>query len=170
MTERGVLAIDPNWLKPVTLRIAGECPGEARSHVRIRSHEVIIDEPPERWGSDQGPAPTELQIAALIGVTNVILRRLARRDGVAIHALTVTAEAELDRRGVWLSEPVASPWLSIRLILALATDANDARLAVWREDLARFSPIHVTLRAAGVPIDETWLRSEPEPSAAGSVR
>lgn len=159
MTTRGVLAVDPAWLEPVTLRIEGDCPGEARSHVRIRSHEVVIDEPPERRGTDQGPAPTELQIAALIGVTNVILRRLARRDGVLIRYLKVEAEAELDRRGVWLHEPVALPWRSIRLSLAIDTEADDERLAVWREDLARFSPIHVTLRAAGVPIEEHWTRA-----------
>lgn len=159
MATRGVLAVDPAWLEPVTLRIEGDCPGEARSDVRIRGHEVVIDEPPERRGTDQGPAPTELQIAALIGVANVILRRLARRDGVALRHLKVQAEAELDRRGVWLHEPVALPWRSIRLALTLDTDADDERLAVWREDLARFSPVHVTLRAAGVPIAEHWTRT-----------
>ncbi|WP_342358972.1 OsmC family protein [Terrarubrum flagellatum] len=156
MAERGVLEVDPEWLKPVTLRISGNCPGEARSHVKIRSHEVVIDEPPERRGTDQGPAPTELQIAALIGVTNVILKRLARRDGFTIDDLVVDAEADLDRRGVWLREEVARPWIEIRLRISLATNADDERVTIWRDDLARFSPIHATLRAAGTPIIEDW--------------
>ncbi len=153
------LAVPPEWLGPVTLRLEGDCPGYARSHVRVRNHVVTIDEPPERDGTDQGPAPTELMIAALIGVCNVILRRLARRDGIAVHHLKVAAAAELDRRGVWLAEPVEIPWRRIHLTLTIATDADDERLAVWRQDLARFSPIHATLRAAGTEISEDWIRA-----------
>lgn len=153
------LAVPPEWLGPVTLRLEGDCPGHARSHVRVRDHVVTIDEPPERDGTDQGPAPTELMIAALIGVCNVILRRIARRDGIALHHLHVAAAAELDRRGVWLSAPVAVPWRRIHLTLTIATDADDALMALWRADLGRFSPIHATLRAAGTEISEDWVRA-----------
>ncbi len=153
------LAVPPEWLGPVTLRLEGDCPGYARSHVRVRNHVVTIDEPPERDGTDEGPAPTEMMIAALIGVCNVILRRIARRDGIALHHLAVAAAAELDRRGVWLAEPVAVPWRHIHLTLTIATDADDDRLASWRADLGRFSPIHATLRAAGTLITEDWIRA-----------
>ena len=153
------LAVPPEWLEPVTLRLEGDCPGYARSDVRVRGHVVTIDEPPERDGTDAGPAPTELMIAALIGVCNVILRRIARRDGIALHHLNVTAAAELDRRGVWLAEPVDIPWRQIHLTLTIATDADDDRLALWRADLGRFSPIHATLRAAGTLITEDWIRA-----------
>ncbi len=153
------LAVPPEWLEPVTLRLEGDCPGYARSDVRVRGHVVTIDEPPERDGTDRGPAPTELMIAALIGVCNVILRRIARRDGIALHHLNVAAAAELDRRGVWLAEPVDVPWRRIHLTLTIATDADDDRLALWRADLGRFSPIHATLRAAGTLITEDWIRA-----------
>lgn len=153
------LAVPPEWLEPVTLRLEGDCPGYARSDVRVRGHVVTIDEPPERDGTDAGPAPTELMIAALIGVCNVILRRIARRDGIALHHLNITAAAELDRRGVWLAEPVDVPWQQIHLTLTIATDADDDRLALWRADLGRFSPIHATLRAAGTLITEDWIRA-----------
>lgn len=153
------LPVPPEWLGPVTLRLEGDCPGYARSHVRVRHHVVTIDEPPERDGTDEGPAPTEMMIAALIGVCNVILRRIARRDGIALHHLKVAAAAELDRRGVWLAEPVAVPWRRIHLTLTIATDADDGRLTVWRDDLARFSPIHATLRAAGTEITQDWIRA-----------
>ncbi len=153
------LAVPPEWLEPVTLRLEGDCPGYARSDVRVRGHVVTIDEPPERDGTDRGPAPTELMIAALIGVCNVILRRIARRDGIALHHLNVAAAAELDRRGVWLAEPVDVPWRRIHLTLTITTDADDDRLVLWRADLGRFSPIHATLRAAGTLITEDWIRA-----------
>jgi len=155
----GPLVDDPALLTPVTLRIGGDCPGYAHSLVRVRGHAVAIDEPAERGGTDLGPAPTEALVAALVGVCNVILRRIARRDGVAIRALHVEAEAVLDRRGVWLAEAIGNPWQVIRLRLAIDTDADDARLALWSDDLARFSPIHALFAAAGTPIETAWART-----------
>lgn len=156
--ERGKLNVDAALLTPVTLRIAGDCPGYAHSAVRVRGHAVTIDEPPERDGTDLGPAPTELFVAALIGVTNVIVRRLARRDGIAVHALSVSAAATLDRRGVWLDTPVTKPWPDIRLDISIATDAEDARIVLWLEDLDAFSPLHTLLREAGTPVRMEWCR------------
>jgi uncharacterized OsmC-like protein len=159
MAKRGRLPVDPDWLRPVTLRLAATCSGEARSDVRVRDHCVTIDEPPERLGTDRGPAPTEMQIATLIGATQVILQRLARRDNCKIRRLDITAEADLDRRGVWLTEPLACPWIEIRLRIAIDTSAEDALLSIWRDDLRRFSPIHAVLLSAGAPIAETWIRT-----------
>ncbi|MFN8722076.1 MAG: OsmC family protein [Rhodospirillales bacterium] len=155
----GPLVDDPALLEPVTLRIAGDCPGYALSRVRVRGHVVAIDEPPERGGTDEGPAPTETLVAALVGVSNVILRRIARRDGIAIRTLSVAAEAVLDRRGVWLAEAVGNPWREVRLVLTIDTDADDARLAVWTGELMRFSPVHALLTAAGTPVTMRWERA-----------
>lgn len=159
MTSRGHLDIRPDWLLPVTLRATGVCTGAAHSVTRIRSHAVTIDEPAERGGTDRGPAPTEMMIAALVGVTHVILHRLARRDGVAIDSVAVAVEAVLDRRGVWLAEPIAVPWIEIRSVIRIATSADDARLAIWAEDVPRFSPLHATLRSAGTRLTATWERA-----------
>lgn len=155
---RGTVDIDPALVTPVTMRFAADCPGYALSKVAVRGHVVTIDEPAERGGTDQGPTPTETFVSSLVGVTNVILRRLAKRDAIAIHGLSVAAEAELDRRGVWLVEPVTVPWRAIRLELTITTDADDARLALWEEDLQAFSPIHALLRAGGTPVTIVWRR------------
>ncbi|MBL8702995.1 MAG: OsmC family protein [Alphaproteobacteria bacterium] len=159
MAERGKLDIRTDWLEPVTLRLTGKCEGYALSRIRVRSHVVTIDEPPERGGTDLGPAPTETMVAALIGATNVILHRLARRDAATIDALDVAVDAVLDRRGVWLAEAIAVPWPEIRSRVRIATPADDSRLAIWAEDLPRYSPLHATLRAAGTRLTEIWERT-----------
>lgn len=163
MTSRGHLDVRADWLLPATLRADGICTGAAHSVMRIRSHTVTIDEPGERGGTDQGPAPTELMVAALVGVTHVILQRLARRDGVTIDSLSVAVEAVLDRRGVWLAEPIAVPWIEVRSTIRIASPADDTRLAIWAEDLPRFSPLHATLRGAGTRLTAIWERASPSP-------
>jgi putative redox protein len=158
MATRGTLDVDPAWLGPVTLRFSADCPAYALSRVSVRDHVVVIDEPPERGGGDEGPAPTETFVAAVVGVTNVILRRLARRDGIAIRSLRIAVEADLDRRGVWLREALPVPWLAVRLALTIDTDADDERLALWEADLQAFSPLHALLRAGGTPVSLAWQR------------
>lgn len=152
------LNVPADWLQPVTLRLSGQCPGYARSHVQVRGHSVTIDEPPERGGGDQGPAPTELMLAALVGVSNVILRRLARRDGVAVHSVAIDLAADMDRRGVWLAEPVGNPWRRIVTTLQVASEASEIQWLGWQRDLPLFSPLHATLRAAGTVMVEEWRR------------
>lgn len=159
MATRGEFSVDASLLAPVTLRLSGECPTYARSHVMCRGHEIILDEPPERDGTDMGAAPTETFAAALIGVTNVIVRRLARRDGIAIHTLSVSVAATLDRRGVWLAEAVENPWEQVFQTIRISTDASDEQLALWQEDLPRFSPLHSLLTAAGTLLDIEWVRA-----------
>ncbi|WP_293859913.1 OsmC family protein [uncultured Alsobacter sp.] len=156
---RGTVDIDPALVTPVTMQFAAECPGYALSRVTVRDHVVTIDEPAERGGTNEGPTPTETFVSSLVGVTNVILRRIAKRDGIAIRSLSVTAEAELDRRGVWLVEPVTVPWRAIAMALTIDTDADEAQLAVWEEDLQAFSPIHALLRAGGTPVTLAWRRA-----------
>lgn len=63
-----------------------------------------------------------------------------------------------DGRGVWLAEPIAVPWIEIRSTIRIASPADDARLAIWAEDLPRFSPLHATLRGAGTRLATTWER------------
>ncbi|MFD2261409.1 OsmC family protein [Lacibacterium aquatile] len=158
MATRGTLKIDPVFLGPVALKLAGDCPTYARSHVMCRGHEIILDEPPERDGTDQGAAPTETFVAALIGVTNIILRRLGRRDGLAIHHVEVTADATLDRRGVWLAQALPNAWPEVRQTVRIRTDASDEQLALWQEDLPRFSPLHSLLLTAGTKLEIDWIR------------
>lgn len=153
------LNVPVDWLQPVTLRVTGQCPGYARSHVQVRGHSVTIDEPPERGGDDQGPAPTEMMLAALVGVSNVILRRLAKRDGVAVHTVEVTLAAELDRRGVWLSEAIGNPWRRIVTTLTVSCDATDAQWLDWQRDLPLFSPLHAALIAGGTEMVQDWRRA-----------
>ena len=45
-------------------------------------------------------------MAALVGCTNVITHKIAKKNGVQLKSMQVRLEADLDRRGVLLSEEV----------------------------------------------------------------
>src|SRR5438876_6692178 len=99
----------------VPMKLQGACPTHTRTHVKGGSHGIVIDEPKLRGGTDMAPTPLETMIGSLIGCTNVILHKIAVREGVAIESLKVEAEATLDRRGVMLQEEIPVPFPTIRL-------------------------------------------------------
>jgi putative redox protein len=139
------------------MRLHGTCPTHARTHVVARSHEIVIDEPRDRGGTDMAPTPLESMIAALIGCTNVILHKIAAHNGIEIDVISVGAEATLDRRGVTLQEEIPIPFPEIKLTITLSTSADDARLAKLKTDLGRFCAVSKILRQSGTNIEETWL-------------
>jgi len=138
------------------MRLQGACPTHARTHVKAGNHELVIDEPKTRGGTDMAPTPLETMIGSLIGCINVILNKIAEREGVAIDSLKVDAEAMLDRRGATLREEVAVPFPTIQLAIAFATDADEAKIAKLKSDLGRFCPVSKILRQSGSKIEEVW--------------
>ena len=140
----------------VTIDLEGHCESHTLTRVRIRQHEITIDEPATGGGTDLAPTPLSTLLGSLIGCTNVILHKIAKRDGVPIEDMDVTVQAVLDRRGTTLQEEVAVPFPDIALGISFATTASPEQVARLRADLGRFCPVSKILRQAGTRIEETW--------------
>jgi putative redox protein len=145
----------------VTQRIHGDCPTHARTEISVRDVKTIIDEPKEREGGNMGPTPTETLVAALIGCTNVIGHKCARKHGVEFKAMSIDAESTLDRRGTQLIEEIEVPFPKIRLVINVTTDASEAEIEKVKTDLNRYCPISKVIRNAGTEIEETWNVQRP---------
>ena len=139
-----------------TMRMSAEAISHARTDVSVRDLASIVDEPPERHGTNKGLTPTETLMSSLLGCTNVITSRIAERDGVAIEDMTISLKATFDRRGASLQEEIDTPFPEITMTIALKTDATAAQMETIKTDLGRFCPIAKVIRAAGTPIHETW--------------
>jgi uncharacterized OsmC-like protein len=143
------------------MKLAGECASHARTDVAVRDVRVTIDEPVERGGTNAGLSPTETLMASLIGCTNVIAHKVARRNGVRLEAMSVRLEVEFDRRGVTLQEEVEVPFPSATLHIDITTDADDASIETLKRELAMFCPVSKVLRHAGTEIREVWTVARP---------
>ena len=140
----------------VTQKLEGRCTSHSRTDVRVRDRSVVIDEPAERGGTNQGLTPTETMMASLIGCTNVITHKVAAKNNVKIESMNVRVEAQFDRRGVMLQEEIEVPFPSATLYIDLETDADDAALERVKRELAMFCPVSKVLRAAGMELKEVW--------------
>jgi putative redox protein len=140
----------------VTQKLSGTCPTHSRTDVVTRDVEAVIDEPVERDGTNLGLTPTETLVSALMGCTNVIFNKCARKHGVNVKAMSVDAAAEFDRRGTTLAEEIEVPFEKITLTINLTTDASDEDVEKAKSDLQKFCPIAKVIRNAGTPVEEIW--------------
>jgi uncharacterized OsmC-like protein len=138
---------------PIT--VEADCPSHARTDARARQHTIVIDEPPQRGGTDVAATPLETLLAAFLGCTNVIFNMIAERRGVRIGRLKLKVTADFDTRGVF-EHPVERPFPRIRLEAEVEADASEATIDDLRKELAQRCPVSVILRRAGSIVDERW--------------
>ena len=147
------LSIGPDIVK---MKLSATCPSHARADIVVGDHEIITDEPEARGGSNLGAAPVQTFMASLIGCTNVITNKCAHDLGIEINSMQIEMEAEIDRRGMMLTEPVAIPFPAINLDIDVETNATDAQWDQVIDYLHKYCPIAVALRAGGTLITENW--------------
>ena len=140
----------------VKMKLSATCPSHARADILVGDHEIITDEPEARGGSNLGAAPVQTFMASLIGCTNVITDKCAHDLGIEISSMQIEMEAEIDRRGMMLTEFVAVPFPAIKLNIDVKTNATDAQWDQVIDYLHKFCPIAVALRAGGTLITENW--------------
>lgn len=145
----------------VKMLLTGASVGHARTDVQVRDVTVTIDEPADRGGTNLGPTPTEALAASLLGCTNVIARRAAKKSGMAIHDLQMKLEMSFDRRGASLAEEIEVPFPDMHLFVSLTTDASASQVEQLKADVRRFCPIACMLRASGTVLQEEWKVQAP---------
>lgn len=145
----------------VTMKMQGACTTHARTDVTADNLTVVVDEPEERGGSGKGLSPTQTMLAALLGCTNRIAHKCADANGVEIIDMSVDLEAQFDRRGANLDKEIDVPFPTIKLMIDVTTNADEAAIEKVRADLNRFCPISKVIRQSGTNITETWTITRP---------
>ena len=70
-----------------------------RSEAKIRQFSLTVDEPPALGGSDAGPNPVELVLAALATCQEITYRAYATALGIPLDSVSVKLDGVLDLRG-----------------------------------------------------------------------
>jgi putative redox protein len=70
-----------------------------RHTVKIRGHELTVDEPSDSGGDDTGPEPLELLAASLASCTAVTMEMYAQRKGWDVRGVEVCCDYTPAERG-----------------------------------------------------------------------
>mgnify|MGYP000851400836 CR=1 FL=1 len=94
---------------------------------KCRNHEVIIDQPEERGGHDEGMRPTELMLCALGGCLTGLALGRAEMERFQLDDFYVEIEGDRDTRGEKGSKKVRSGFQEIRVIMHMKTNESPER-------------------------------------------
>lgn len=108
----------------VSTRVVSTSAGGYATHVTIRGHEITVDEPESDGGTDLGPAPTELLLAALASCYTMALRWAAERRGVHLEHIEVAATGTYEHLRFGAIRLAVSADLPPGEAAALLNDAN----------------------------------------------
>ncbi len=145
--------------------IRSKLSGVAESHsltlLKVRDLVDVSDEPLERGGTNEGMAPTELFLGALIACSNVVSHKIAKQNDIRLEALEISLDAGFNRLGVTLQEEIDLPFPDIKLRIEATTDASAEQMEILKRDLPRFCPIAKMIERAGTRIDTEWVIKRP---------
>lgn len=124
-----------------------------RSEAKIRQFSLTIDEPPALGGSDAGPNPVELVLAALATCQEITYRAYATALGIPLDSVSVKLDGILDLRGFFAVDERVRPGFSgVQGIVTLKSSATQEELAKLKEVVDAHCPVLDILRAP-VPVE-----------------
>ena len=124
-----------------------------RSEAKIRQFSLTVDEPPNLGGSDAGPNPVELVLAALATCQEITYRAYATALGIPLDSVSVKLDGVLDLRGFFaVDERVRSGFTGVQGTVTLRSSASREELVKLKEVVDAHCPVLDILRAP-VPVE-----------------
>ena len=113
-----------------------------QSRVAMRDHEMIVDEPEALGGTDTGPNPVELVLAALGTCQEITYRAYATALGIPLDTVSVTLDGDIDLRGfLGVDESVRPGYQGIKGTVRITSSADEATLQKLRDAVNAHCPV-----------------------------
>ncbi len=143
--------------KPIwKFRLSGQAESSTKSKVTSRDVSMIIDEPIERGGTNEGPMPVEMVFAGLIGCTHVISNKLAKANNVEVVDMDIEVVTTMDSHGTRLIKPIDVPFIDAVLHIKTTMKGEEADIETIIHKLKEHCAVSKMLRQSGTKVTENW--------------
>ncbi|MEA1883860.1 MAG: OsmC family protein [Thermotogota bacterium] len=133
----------------VKFSVHAERENPTKVKVNASKFTMIVDEPANLGGTDDGANPVEYVLAALAGCLNVVGNMVAKEMGFEIKALSFDVEGELNPAGfMGKDKNVRSGYQEIIVKANVESDADEETLNKWLEVVESRCPVSDNLANA----------------------
>ncbi len=130
---------------------------KTKSHARSRDVDMIIDEPIERGGTNEGPMPVEMVFAGLAGCTHVISNKLAAANDVVIEDMEIDIVTTMDSHGTRLIKPIDIPFPKVVINITAEMAGHPENITEIVANLSKHCAVAMMLRQSGSEVVENWV-------------
>ena len=134
---------------------------EFRTKAHIREFTLDVDEPPLIGGTDTGPTPVELVLAALGTCQEIVYATYARVLGIPLDGVEVVAEGRVDLRGFFGVADVPAGFQDVTFTVDISSPADPEDIARLVEAVNVHCPVLDILTQPVSVRGEAWLNGQP---------
>ena len=144
--------------KPIwTFRTLAHQETKTKSYARSRDVDMIIDEPIERGGTNEGPMPVEMVFAGLAGCTHVISNKLATANDVVIDDMEIDIVTTMDSHGTRLIKPIDVPFPKVVINITASMTGHPENISEIVTKLKSHCAVSMMLHQSGSEVIENWV-------------
>lgn len=136
-------------MSDLTISVRGTSESAARTRVRVRDFDLVVDEPPDLGGDNLGANPVEYILTGLAGCLNVVGHLVAGEMDIELRSLEIKASGPLNPARLF-GEPTddRAGFKAIDVQLIVDADADPETLERWRSTVESRCPVGDNLASA----------------------
>jgi uncharacterized OsmC-like protein len=128
-------------------RVSAQSENATRTVVKARGFEIIIDEPEDLGGTNEGANPVEYILAAFCGCINVMAHVIAKEMAIELRSLKIKMAGDLNPNRLFgTSFDERAGYKGIEVSLHPDCDASKEQLEKWMESIEDRCPVSDNLR------------------------
>lgn len=145
-------------MSDLKFNITAQSASPARTIVKARNFEIIVDEPEDLGGSNTAPNPVEYVLAAFAGCLNVMGHLIAGEMGFELRSLKIDIAGDLNPAKLFgKSDEDRAGYKNIVVEIKPDCDADDATLEKWLHAVEQRCPVSDNIQNA-TPVKVTLAK------------
>ncbi|HFO2233280.1 TPA: OsmC family protein [Staphylococcus aureus] len=124
-----------------------------------KNHQVIIDEPQQMGGTDEGANPLATLLISLAGCENAIANMVAKEINFDLQEINFDIQGELDTDGMMGKEGVLPYFQTININVKVKTSESENRIQELQNIVDSRCPVFTTLEAAKTVMVTNWTKA-----------
>lgn len=130
-----------------------------KSEIEAGKHKLVIDEPQQMGGTDQGADPLATLLGSLAGCETVVANMVAKEIDFDLQNISFDINGTLDMRGLMGKADVKPYFDTVNIKAAVATSESQDRVEELQEIVDQRCPVFTTLKAAGITLNVDWQKA-----------
>jgi len=129
------------------VRVSAQSENATKTVVKARNFQIVIDEPAELGGTNDGPNPVEYVLGAFAGCLNVMAHVVAKELNMKLRGIKIDISGPLNPARLFgQSFEERAGFKEISVVLKPDTDADDATLEKWVHAIEDRCPVSDNLQ------------------------
>ncbi|MEM6524218.1 MAG: OsmC family protein [Bacteroidota bacterium] len=130
----------------INFSIKSKSESSAKTSVKVRDFELVIDEPDELGGTDVAPNPVEYILAGYAGCINVVAHIVAKEQNIRLKDLEIDIDGDLNPSKLFGSSfEERAGYRNINVSLKTTTKLDKGQQIKWLKEVEYRCPVNDNL-------------------------